>query len=277
MLFHYKRGLLSITEVLGKSNVSDRKTDVIQSFELLHANPGEFIKRIDYSSFELNIPNYIIDLGPSEEKLFSNIHKSTKSDIKKAMNRDRFRFVEVEHPTDAQIIEFSNFYSSFAKEKGLKKCNIKKLTAIRNRKALLYTYILDENNYKLCASMLFLDHVNSQLYGIYGVSIRGVNKIQFDKNTVSRANKLLQWKEIQLAKEKGLRWYNFGGEVSQEAQGVNDFKRRFGTINAYDRRIFTSGSLLGSIVLHILYEKWKMNILSQQKREGLLKPKRAVD
>ena len=123
------------------------------------------------------------------------------------------------------------------------------------------TSISDQKNNVLCTGMLLIDRESKQLYGLYGVSNRLSKSTREEKIKIGRANKYWHWKEIQSAKKRGMDWYNFGGEVFQESgSGINDFKRRFGTICKYDRRVYIPKSLKGRVYVYLLYLKWKKSL-----------------
>lgn len=263
LTIEYKRGPIKITEMFGNGDRREwkkKKTDIILKLELKQENPGVLVKRLQGNRLQLNIPNFIVDLRQTEEELFKKIHKSTRGDIKKAIERDHLQYVEIEDPNDEQIYEFANMYNDFAKVKRIPFCQIEKLKALRDQGFLIYTYIENENRERLCASMLVMDQGAKQIYGLYGVSNRLKRE---DKSYIARANKLLQWKEILTAKKRGLDWYNFGGEVTNNKdQGVNQFKKRFGTVTGYDCRTYIPKTLLGQIFVYLLYFKWKKRLLN---------------
>lgn len=266
LTLQYSKGFFRITEVIGKGNFNNNNvTDVQVKLELLTSPPEALLVKgiTGRNSFELNTPNFIIDVTQDEETIYKKIHKGTRADIRKAIENEQFTYREIDHPTDKQLEEFSVFYNSFAKEKGISACNIKKLLDLRNQNSLIMTTVEDKNNYILCAGMLYIDRNCMQLYGLYGATIRMSKTTTIERKVIGRANKFLHWREIQLAKRKGLNWYNFGGEVKGEGgQGINDFKKRFGAIGGFDRRIYTSKSMLGKICVNLLYYKWKMILKS---------------
>lgn len=259
LTYKYKNGPFSIIEEIGKScsvHSTGQQSDVQLVIELLLNSEGPLLKG-NHKCFELYIPNFVVDVSQREDIIFRNIHKSTRADIRKAQENKMLTYKFNENPTDNDIREFSNLYNRFAKRKKISKCNKDKLRAIRDAHSLIMTSVQDEQEQILSASMLLVDKESSQLYGLYGVSNRFSHSNQENKNLIAKANKFLQWKEIQLAKQLGLIWYNFGGEVSRlEHQGVNDFKRRFGTSKAIDRRTYKANSFLGKICVTLLYYKW---------------------
>ncbi|MDZ5470443.1 hypothetical protein SM124_01655 [Bacillus sp. 31A1R] len=232
---------------------------MLTKYELKLESEEPMVKKGEYkNSIELVIPNFLIDLKPEEEIIFRRIQKSTRADIRKAIDVDKCCFYEIENPNNEQIKTFSSLYNSFAKEKKIAICNIEKLIAIRDKNSLIMTYVTDIDKNILCTSMLVVDRDSSQLYGLYGLSTHFMKSNPDEKRKIGRANKYLQWREILLAKSKGLNWYNFGGEVNQEGSlGVNDFKRRFGTIRGYDHRLYIPVSFLGKIYVYLINLKWK--------------------
>ncbi len=269
MTITYRRRFINMEETWGDGGViSDNKRDISIQVHLLLEAPQKLISigNKETTSLDISVPNFLIDLRSDEANIFKKIHKSTRADIRKATENDEITYYGTDHPTGEQIKEFCMFYNLFAEKKGIALCSLERLQELRNHDALIMTVVRDKNSNILCASMLLQDRCCSQLYGLYGVSARLSTNSSKERNKIGRANKFLQWKEIQLAREKGFDWYNFGGEIHQEKDlGVNDFKRRFGAIRGFDRRIYTSRSLLGKMYVYLLYYKWK-NIIPSMYR-----------
>lgn len=176
------------------------------------------------------------------------------------MGKDKLVYSEIDNPSDVKLQQFSDFFNSFAREKNLPPCNFDKLKSVRDIKALVMTYVTDNNNKILCASIFIVDQVNKQLYWLYGASDRLTRTTKEEQALVGRANKLLHWKGIESAIERGMNWYNFGGEVIRKGdEGVNDFKRRIGTMNGNDKFIYIPKTMLGRLCVTYLYYRWKKN------------------
>lgn len=265
LTYSYKNHYLKFIERMGKGDITDllnAKTDVILKFELsLDTSKPPLAKSPKYkNSFELHIPNFLIDLRLDEETIYKKIRKSTRADIRKASEKDKLKFYIIENPSDSQLQDFSRLFNAFAKGKNLSPCNMDKIMAIRDQYALIMTYVEDAHHRILCTSILIVDEENRQLYGLYGATDRFSRAAKEERALIGRANKYLHWKEIKWAKSKGMDWYNFGGEVIRKGdQGVNDFKRRFGTTNGTDRLIYIPRTILGRLCVTLLFYRWKKN------------------
>ncbi|WP_040203784.1 hypothetical protein [Neobacillus jeddahensis] len=262
---NYKRNLLNVIEIYGKRKLEEinaKSADIIINTQLLmHPQDGPVVKKNKYNnSFEILIPNFILDLTKDEQDIYNNFNKTFKREIKRASEKDGLIYSENVNPSDEQLINFSALFNSFAKEKNIDRCVLEKLITLRNNQSLLITTISDEQKNILCAHCMLLDRENSQSYGMYSVSSRLIKSDE--KQLIGRANKYLYWKDIQTVKQKGFRWYNLGGVVSgKEGEGINDFKIKLGAIRGYDLKIYHSTSFIGKLCKTLLYLKWKRNFI----------------
>lgn len=262
LAFNYKKNILRISEHVGPGKLSrkeDLDADVLVNMELLFSSEEVMIYNEFKDSVYLLLPNYIIDLEQPEEVIFKNINKSTRRNINKAMKSGSFKFVEHKCPTDEQIEAFSLFYNKFAKEVNIKKCDKRKLRSIRDKGALIITYITDEKDKVLCSHAHFCN--NYQSFGIYSAIYRYGKGDSYTGQLVGRANKFLDWNNILNAKKRGCKWYNFGGKITnpddEKGQNVNRYKGSFGSVNGFDLRIYTANSLLGKLFLFALHIYFK--------------------
>jgi hypothetical protein len=143
---------------------------------------------------------------------------------------------------------------------------LEKLIAIGVQNSLVMNYVKDEQNNILCADMMIVDMDFKQLFGLSGATARFSQIDQKDRKKVGRANKFSQWKKILSAKKRGLDWFNFGGEVKEKGiQGINEFKKGFGTITGVDRRIYIPKSILGKVCVTMIYLSGKRFIQKAKK------------
>ena len=259
---NYMRSIFKVREEIGTDNDRNRNTDtdIIIRFELLKPKSKISHSINERFSFRLLIPNYLIDLEEEESEIYQKIHKNTRYKINRAAQRDNLHCYELSNPTDLEIEEFSHFFDPFARERRIRTCDTNKLKALRDKGALIITYITDKNQQILCYHVYQKD--NKQGYLIYSASRRYENTDSSNLNIIGRANRYLHWKDIQSFKKKGCKWYNFGGKVLNEedkgGQNVNKFKLEYGPITSgFDSRTFYSNSLKGNFGLFFLYLKWK--------------------
>jgi hypothetical protein len=265
MLFiNYKRGILKISEEIGTSTLGKDlvKTDILIRFELLDSSQNFTKHANEKFSFRLLVPNYLIDLDEDENDIYNKIHKNTRYKINRAMKRDELLYYELTNPSNSEIIKFQMFFNPFAKERGIRSCDVNKLVALRDQGALVISYITDKDHQVLCYHAYHKD--DKQGYLIYSASKRFKKSDSNYQNFIGRANRYLHWKDIQSFKRKGCKWYNFGGKVINEedrgGQNVNKFKVEYGPITTgYDSRTFHSKSLIGKFGILLLYLKWKQS------------------
>ncbi|MDQ1144593.1 lipid II:glycine glycyltransferase (peptidoglycan interpeptide bridge formation enzyme) [Bacillus sp. SORGH_AS 510] len=258
---NYKRSIFQICEEIGTGTIGTQKMkpDIIIRFELLFSPLENSKLNKKKFSFRLLIPNYLIDLEEDENLIYSKIHKNTRYKINRAMNRDELLYFERSNPSDTEIEEFKLFFNPFAKERNIRSCDENKLKALRDQGALIISFITDKNGNVLCYHVYQKEE--QQGYLIYSASTRYNIEDSGFRNLIGRANRYLHWKDILSFKEKGCKWYNFGGKIlnkeDNEGQNVNQFKLEFGPVTGFDSRIFYSNSLLGKVGLIPLFIKWR--------------------
>lgn len=262
--YHYKNSLFRVEENWGAYDYgSKNNNDITISVSLLTSigSSSTLKKGRSLQSFGVIVPNFILDLTTDKESMLKNMNKSIQAEIKKAQ-KEGLIFHFTENPTDAQINEFISLYNPFARERNILEVNLDRLKVMREQQALLISYINDHQNQILCAHTILIDRHSNQAYGLYSYANYS-NKTSAEKGIVGRANKYLHWKEIQLLKDKGLKWMNFGVEIfGEEGKGINEFKKKFGAIRGYDYRIYSAENFLGKIGLIGYYLKWRKLIKS---------------
>ncbi|WML59311.1 hypothetical protein [Neobacillus sp. PS2-9] len=261
LTLNYKRSIFQICEEIGSGSYENQtiKPDITIRFELLFSPPknSELNKR--NFSFRLLIPNYLINLAEEESQIFNKIHKNTRYKINRAINRDDLLYFEHTNPTDSEIEEFKIFFNPFAKERNIRTCDVNKLKELRDQGALVMSFVTDKDRRFLCYHVYQKD--DQQGYLIYSASRRYNHDDSGFRNLIGRANRYLHWKDIQSFKQKGCKWYNFGGKIMNEedieGQNVNKFKLEFGPITGFDSRIFYSNSLIGKLGIIPIHFKWR--------------------
>ncbi|RBW71024.1 peptidoglycan bridge formation glycyltransferase FemA/FemB family protein [Bacillus taeanensis] len=264
MLIKYRRGLLKITEIFGtelRDYHSVSSTDLIIDTKLLISPvQNTAVKKIDRKN-SLNLYNQtlVIDLQKENEVLFKEIHKNTKYKINRAEKRDQLNYYELTSPTNKQIKKFALFFNKFANHKRIPRCIMSKLKALRDKQALVISYITNKEQQVICYHVHILD--GQQGFLLYSASLRYSKDHLPERNLIGRANRYLHWKDRLSFKKKGCMWYNFGGicidENNQETQNINRFKRGFGGTEVHEDKKTYAKSLLGKIVLIIFRWKWR--------------------
>lgn len=169
------------------------------------------------------LDTWVLDLEQTDEEILNNMRKTTRYEIRKA-EKQGVKIITSVDPED--IDKFYPIYEDTVKRQqwtGYSKDYIKKQfeTFVKDNQAKLF---LAEYEGKFIAASIFIYYGNSSNYH-YSGSLTEFRKIP--------APALIQWKNIQEAKQRGLKRYNFWG-ISPENkpnhpwQGLSFFKTGFG-------------------------------------------------
>lgn len=190
-----------------------------------------------------------LDLTKSEEKLFSELHKSNRYKIKKAQNKDELEVIIYHTPTDEDIKVFSKFYNVFAKNKGLEECSLTKLKALKESNGLVISAVMNKANHPLCYHAYIIDGQRARV--LYSASLFRLPSERDKRNLIGRANRYLHWRDIQSFKEKGFKIYDFGGltldENNEMMSNIDQFKMSFGGEVVTEYIYYQAKSLFGKL------------------------------
>ena len=190
---------------------------------------------------------YQIDLTLSEEELFRNLNKSSRTQIKQASTKSFTHCVE-EHPSNEELLNFQRYYNHFAKDKNTSQCNsfhLKTLQLLRDQNALIVTKILNNQNEVFGYRVYVTDSIRS--LNFYAVSHFRQNDLPEIKRLYSLASRYLIWENIMWFKQNGYATYDFGSLTNDE--NIRQFKRGFGgeVVKAYSG--YASNNRVGKFVL----------------------------
>lgn len=172
----------------------------------------------------------VIDLARDMDELWSKVSSKCRSGIRRAegdgviihMDRDHEAFLRLNEEFRAvKGLDHNTFPLSFTQEKG--------------------RLFIAEMDGEMVGGVLFLDD-GKTLLGLLSAS-RRLDVEDGRRCDVSNANRLIWWRAIEYAKENGLEQVDMGGyyigsEPNPQAEGINEFKRRFGgeVISSYEYR-----------------------------------------
>jgi lipid II:glycine glycyltransferase (peptidoglycan interpeptide bridge formation enzyme) len=171
------------------------------------------------------ISTLLIDLKQDEDKIFSNIKKKFRYDIRQAW-KNNITFNWNSKPSIQNINEFCSFYNSFAKQAGVGKSNKIKLKILQKENSLILSTAQSDDGRKLVMHALISDGARVRL--LYSGSLhRSVAKE--DRNLIGKANKALHWYEVKESKYLQARHYDFGGlSTDNSTKNIDQFKLSFG-------------------------------------------------
>lgn len=192
----------------------------------------------------------VLDLSKSETELYNNIHSTFRYDIRNA-EKKRISTQLYFNPDKKDCLKLINNYNLFAHKKGLQKMNFKWVMALQKKG-------------NICFSKVFLNHTeiatHVYIFDKETISLSSsFHNIEFkDDKLRSASNKLLHWKDILSFKEKGFKYYDFGGINPQKLPGVSKFKTSFGGQTIESFRFIKTNVFIYTIItiLKNLRSKW---------------------
>ncbi len=163
----------------------------------------------------------IIDLSSSVEEIRMGFNKHKRQQIKKSINKNCTIKI-IDDPSEHEIANFLDLYNkTMDKNKASKKYYFSKslitdhFTILKNHCILIYANL----NSEIIGGSLFIYNKDIMNYHLSGtISINGI--FQSD---------LILWEAIKLAKEKGLKYFHFGGGRGKN-DGLYQYKRGFSKI-----------------------------------------------
>jgi hypothetical protein len=195
-----------------------------------------------------------VNLLENESDIFKNIKKTTKYEINRALDKDQINCSFNYHPNIYDIEIFENFYNKFAKRSGLGKLNINIISRyLLNDKIILTSASF---NNKILVYHCYLN-VGKMIRLLK--SANNFDEENISKNIVSRANRLLHWKDILEFKEQNFNIYDFGGiylgKRNKKLISITEFKLNFSQhpIELYD--CIKPITIVGFIVSPLIYIK----------------------
>lgn len=172
----------------------------------------------------------VLDLGDDEDALLAQMHKETRSKIRRAADRDLVEVAGAARPTEAEVDAFADFYDRFAALQSVAPVFRPRLYALAARGSLVLTTAADADGEALVRHAYVA--VGGRGYMLYSGSVLAESGDSATRNLVGRANRYLHWHDIRLFKERGFDLYDFGGldvdERTPKTAGIARFKRGFG-------------------------------------------------
>lgn len=172
----------------------------------------------------------IINLTQGEEELFSQVQKTTRYEIRRALDKDELALTTYANPSLEEVAEFCDFYDEFAGSRSLRPIFRPRLYSLARANML----VLTSAGKQVETPLVWHAYVASQkrMMLLYSASLFRHTETSADRNLLGRANRCLHWKDILHAKKIGALLYDMGGidivgEDPQKAR-IAEFKRGFG-------------------------------------------------
>lgn len=199
------------------------------------------------------------NLTHSEEELFRDITKSTRSQIRQAQKDPALHRVLLTSPDDREIEHFRDFYNELARMKKTHLCtafHVQTLKQLRNQEALVLTKIVDDSGNPLCFRIYTAD--GRRAMSLYSASHFRKSGDNSYKKWVGKAHRLLIWEDMLWFKEQGYAVFDSGGLTNNP--NIRSFKLEFGGDIVTEYSGYLASSMKGKLVL--LARRWKMSRVS---------------
>lgn len=190
----------------------------------------EILEKLGFNEAPMHIiaeTSWILDLSDKQKdkKLLMNMKKNHRNMIRRCMRED----VAVEQRTDQEaLVELNDMHDIVAERHDFERFprsyinNEFETFAKENQAKIFHAYL---PNGELDSSAIIIFYGNMAVYR-HSASLR--------KNSKLSTSYFIQWKALQEARKRGLRWYNFWGIAPENADenhpfyGITRFKKGFG-------------------------------------------------
>lgn len=194
-----------------------------------------------------------LDLNRGPEKLFANMKRGTRYEIRRAASRDGLSY-HCSDGSDPKVFhEFCNSYDDFAAQKGRPKLDRTWLALLAETRALNLTRVADDDGKTLVWHGYLRTPQGATL--LYSASPFRSKRSSADRNKIGRANRYLHWEDFLRFKADGIATYDFGGwyegNKDLELLKINKFKEQFG--GAVVKTYICEGAVTmrGKVFLHL--------------------------
>jgi hypothetical protein len=196
----------------------------------------------------------LVDLSVEEDKLFNNISKGFRYEIRRASGKDGLTCRVDFSPTGASLEAFISFYEQFSRFRGVRPANTDKLQLLIAKGNLVLSSVQSvTTDLPLVMHCYIVEKNRARLY--YSATQPRPVSGSDDKQLIGRANKLLHWETMLEMKRNGFTTYDFGGISKGEAlKGIDDFKLQFGGVEQEESNAIVGVSILG----HLALGAWKV-------------------
>ncbi|MHC0066590.1 hypothetical protein ACWATR_27330 [Nostoc sp. UIC 10890] len=245
MLIVTKKFIFSVGEVW-----FDEDPPELSNVDVLHYR--QWIQPIQGSQSD-EFHTRLIDLTKSQDELWESISSNDRYKIRRAEQKDQVVYEYFEHINSDIINDFSDFYDSFAFQKGLARINRIQLINRVKAGAIDISRIKLNNGEPLIWHVYYRSHNRVRL--LHSASLKNSNDTSY-QSILGRANRYHHWQDIVRFKNLGISVYDFGGwytgNTDQEKLGINQFKEKFGGEIVKNFNCINGITIKGKLYLHLL-------------------------
>jgi hypothetical protein len=220
MLIYTSSGL-RIAEVWFNESPAGIKADIIRYRHVPESIPGAVCT-----------PRWtlLIDLGKSEDELWSKLNRNTRQDIKRARSSHGVICRSWDHKDFGVLDRFCSFYNNFARMKGVGEASPEELIRYAQASSLDISWAETPHHGPLVYHSHIIMAGRARAWHS-GSLFRSSPDSEF-RNMIGGANRTLHWTDMLRFRSEGVHTYDFGGWYTgtddKERMRINIFKEGFG-------------------------------------------------
>ncbi len=199
-----------------------------------------------------------IDLSGDEAQLLGAMRKSTRQDIRRALQNPGLSAECLRAPDAAQLNAFCQLYDRFAHGKGIRRIDRPHLFRLLEAHCLALLYVRGPDGEVLCGEADIV--LPERCYGAYAFT---TFRERADRQLAGQANKLLYWHAMRNGKAEGCRVYDMAGLAERgegaALSGIDAFKRGFGGVVVAENNFYHGYTLKGKLLV-LLFKVMRKNL-----------------
>ena len=173
------------------------------------------------------VATLVVNLERSPQELLGEMSDTNRYEIRRAETKDFLTYEGYQNPSSNLIEEFKDFFSEFAKNRGLNQISPKVLGKYAEEGVLDISRSLSFDGDVLSWHVHYLDEGRARL--LHSISSQ---KAGLNRSLVARANRWHHWKDMLRFQAMGIKVYDFGGlylgDTDEQKLQINKFKEMFG-------------------------------------------------
>lgn len=241
-----KRLFASMENVYFMEDPTDYKTDcdVVLFYSAGRKPKGGFHGKPSYT--------LQIDLRRSKEELFNDMSKSTRRELRRALENPELKYAYITNPTPSQLEMFCDCYDQFAGQRGIASTDRAHLKELMERGILALSYVRGLKDEIYCGTADII--TPERCYGAYAfTNFRNHS----NPRLLGRANRLLYWNSMIYGRQAGCRVCDMGGigkgAYGRAMDGIDAFKKGFGGQVVMEYDIYKGYTLRGKVLAWLLH------------------------
>lgn len=240
----YRRRFYTVAETFFSSEPPEVKADVMECIQAP--------KPVPHARCE-TFHSIVIDLKRDRRALWEAMHKDTRYEVRRAIERDGFKYRGLARADAATVTRFISFYEEFAREKRLAVPDVRRLEALAQAGSLDLSVVHDPDGRELgwhayCRG-------DERVVLLYSASALPWTQESEKRNMIGRANRLHHWEDLVRYRDEGFSTYDLGGWSGSgprgALRGIDAFKEGFGGAVVQDWNCALPRSLKGKAVLRV--------------------------